>query len=394
MLPQSPSIIAGIDIGSNTTRVIITEHTEDNSMPRVIGIGKSDTLGISKGYVIHEDDATRSLLSAIHMAETMAGIKLEHAYVCINGISLETSHETTTLILEKQTITEKDISAALHKIKDDFLNKNKNRSLLHTIPLMYHLDEEELFADPIGLSGNKLTTTYSLVSCLTQHRDGIINVVSKADINIIDIIASPIAASVVALPKRVRTAGAVLVDIGSETLSISVFEHDTLIHTAVIPCGASLITNDLALGLQIPLDEAEEIKFGKRIERATVSSKKRVQEIIEARIMDMLEIIKKKLTLWNRDRLLPGGITLIGGGSQHEHIDTYARNFLKLPVQIVQPEKIIPSKRGLDTSWLAVYGICFLGNQQPQYRATGVNLKKLFKDTSGTIKGFFEQFLP
>jgi cell division ATPase FtsA len=129
-------------------------------------------------------------------------------------------------------------------------------------------------------------------------------------------------------------------------------------------------------------------------EKTTTTSKKRIQEIVEARIMDMLEIIKKKLSTWNKDRLLPGGIVLIGDGSQHEHIDTYTRNYLKLPVQLMQTDKIIPSKRGLDASWFAVYGLCFLGDQQPQYRATGVNLKKLLKDTRGTIKGFFEQFLP
>jgi cell division protein FtsA len=271
---------------------------------------------------------------------------------------------------------------------------NKNKFLLHTIPLTYHLDGEELFADPVGLSGNELVIEYSLVSCLSQHRDGLITVVSRAGIDIIDIIASPVAASVIALSKRVRTAGAALVDIGSETLSVSVFEHDALIHTAVIPCGASLITNDLALGLQISLDEAESIKFGKRTEKASSTSKKRIQEIVEARIMDMLEIIKKRLSLWGKDQLLPGGITLIGGGSQHEHIDTYARTYLKLPIQLAQPDKLIPSKRGLDASWFAVYGLCFLGDQQPQYRSTGVNLKKLLKDTKGTIKGFFEQFLP
>jgi cell division ATPase FtsA len=135
-------------------------------------------------------------------------------------------------------------------------------------------------------------------------------------------------------------------------------------------------------------------RSGKRTEKAASTSKKRIQEIVEARIMDMLEIIKKRLSLWGRDQLLPGGITLIGGGSQHEHIDTYARTYLKLPIQLAQPDKLIPSKRGLDASWFAVYGLCFLGDQQPQYRSTGVNLKKLLKDTKGTIKGFFEQFLP
>lgn len=391
MMPQSPSIIAGIDMGSTTTRVIITEHTAPGTAPRVIGIGKSETTGITKGYIVHEEEATRSLVAAIHQAETMAGIKIERAYVAIGGVSLETYEYHSTHTINRNEITQKDIAHIINTINEDFLKTHKNTSILHTVPLRYLLDNEELFADPIGLIGESLTVYCTITACLAQHRDGLISVVSRAGIDIVDIIASPVAASVVALSKRVRTAGAGLVDIGSETLSISLFEQDALIHTAVIPCGASLITNDLALGLQISLEDAEAIKFGK--EKSPVS-KKKVQEIVEARIMDILEIIKKKLTLWNKDQLLPGGITLIGGGSHHEHIGTYVRNFLKLPVTVAQPEKLIPSKRGLDASWFAVYGLCFLGDQQPQYRSSGVNLKKLFKDTKGTIKGFLEQFLP
>lgn len=393
MMPQTPSIIAGIDIGSTTTRVIITEHAGTGMSPRVIGVGKSETIGISKGYVVHEEEAVRSLITAIRMAEKMANIKLERAYVCIGGISLETHHRNSSINLTKKDISAKDILSLHHQVTEQFLDHTKNKSVLHTIPLQYKLDGEDLFADPIGLSGGQLAVDFSLVTCLTQHKDGLVSVVSRAGIDIIDIIASPIASSVIALSQRSRIAGSALIDIGSETLSISIFEHDALVHVAVIPCGASLITNDLALGLQVSLDEAEEIKFGKKIDRTTVS-KRKVQDIVEARIMDIMEIIEKRLVLWGKDRLLPGGITMIGGGSQHENIDTYARNYLKLPVTIVQTEKVIPSKKGLDPAWFSAYGLCFLGNQNPQYRVSGITLKKFWKDTRGTIRDFFEQFLP
>lgn len=393
MMPQSSSIIAGIDIGSTTTRVIITEHIGADLSPRVIGVGSVDTLGMSKGYVVHEEEAIRSLSQAIRMAEKMANVKLERAYVCIGGISLETHHKTHTILLSRKEITQKEISAIHLETINEFLSITKNKSVLHAIPLQYKLDHEELFADPIGLSGSQLTADFSLVTCLTQHRDGLVSVVSRTGLDIVDIIAAPIAASVVTLSGRAKIAGAALVDIGAETLSLSIFEHDALIHVAVIPCGASLITNDLALGLQVSLDEAEMIKFGRKTDRTSVS-KRKVVDIIEARIIDMMEIIQKRLILWHRDRLLPGGITLIGGGSQSENIDTYARTFLKLPVQTVQAEKIIPSKRGLDASWFSAYGLCFLGNQKPQYRSSGITLKKFWKDTRGVVKDFFEQFLP
>lgn len=392
-MPQGPTIIAGIDIGSTTTRVIITEHAGSGMHPRVIGVGKTETIGISKGYVVHEEEAVRSLHSAIKMAEKMANVTLDRAYVCIGGISLETHHQSSSIHLQRKEISTKDTLMLRSQAIEDFLVKTKNKTVLHAIPLNYVLDDEELFADPIGLSGSELSAHFSLVTCLTQHRDGLVSVVSRAGIDIIDIVASPVAASVVTLSQRAKTAGCALVDIGAETLSLSVFEHDALVHVAVIPCGASLITNDLALGLQVSLDEAESIKFGKKIDRTPVG-KRKVLDIVEARIMDMMEIIQKRLTLWNRDRLLPGGITLIGGGSQHENIDTYVRTFLKLPVHTVSADKIIPSKRGLDASWFSVYGVCFLGDQDPTYRTSGITIKKFLKDARGSIRNFLEQFLP
>lgn len=392
-MAQSPSIIVGIDMGSSTTRVIITEHNEGETQPRVIGVGQAETNGISKGYVIHEREAVQSLIQAVKRAEKMANVVIERAYVSIGGVSLETYHRTSTIHLSRNDVTQKDILLLQQQVINDFLSGEKNKTVLHAIPLQYILDSEELFADPIGLSGNELTIHYSLVTCLNQHRDGLISVVSQAGVDIIDTIASPIAASVIALPKRSRVAGAALVDIGSETLSLSVFEHDALIHVAVIPCGSGLITNDLALGLQISLDDAELIKTRQFHDKITIS-KKKITEIIEARILDMLEIIQRKLTFWKRDRLLPGGITLIGSGSHQEHIETYVRTFLKLPVQIMQPERLIPSKKGLDNGWFCAYGLCLLGDEQPHYRASGVTVKKIFKDTRSSIKQFIEQFLP
>jgi cell division protein FtsA len=393
MATQSPLIIAGIDMGSSTTRVVITEHTDTDAQPRVIGVGKMETLGISKGYVVHEAEAVQSLSTAISRAEKMAGVQLERAYVSVGGISLETHHKKTELQLTRREVTEKDISLLQYQVTEEFLHTVKNKSVLHVIALHYYLDDEELFADPIGLSGAKLSADFSLVTCLTQHRDGLVSVVSAAGIDIIDIIASPIAASVIALPKRSRIAGAALVDIGSETLSLSVFEHDALVHVAVIPCGSSLITNDLALGLQISLEEAESLKANKRTEKVPVS-KRKVLDIIEARVMDMLEIIQRRLTLWGKDRLLPGGITIIGGGSHHENIDTYVRTYLKLPAQILETEKLIPSKKGLDNGWFSAYGLCLLGDQQPTYRTSGITIKKFLKDTQSGLKSFIEQFLP
>lgn len=394
MLQQTPNIIAGIDIGSNTTRVIITEHMDNGSAPRVIGVGRAETIGSIKGSVVNPDEVSRSILKAIRMAERMANVSLERAYVCIQGTSLQTHPQSAVTQPQKREISERDISHLEEIAVHQFYEHEKNRTVLHVIPLTYVLDNEELSAKPVGLSGSILSGQFSIISCLTQHKENLITAVSKTGIDIVDIVASPIAASVLTLSKRSRSAGAALIDIGLDTLTLSIFEHDALIHMTTISCGANLITNDLALGLQLTLEEAELLKLGKKQPEKNMVSKRRILDITEARVMDMLEVIQKKLIQWNKNGLLPGGLTIIGGGSHTENMETYARTFLKLPVQIPSAEKMIPCKKVLDNGWFAVYGLCMLGDQKPHYRATGMNIKKIAKDTRNILRDFFEQFLP
>lgn len=394
MLQQTPNIIAGIDIGSNTTRVIITEHMNNGNPPRVIGVGRAETSGVTKGFVINPDEVSRSIIKAVRMAERMADISLERAYVCIQGTSLQTHAGSAVVQPQKKEISERDIAALQEIAIHQFYEHEKNRTVLHVIPLVYTLDNEELSSQPVGLSGTVLSAQFSIVSCLEQHKDNLINAISKTNIDIVDIIASPVAASVLTLSKRSRAAGAGLIDIGLDTLTISIFEHDALIHMTTISCGSNLITNDLALGLQITLEEAELLKLGKKQPEKNMVSKRKILDITEARVMDMMEVVQKKLIQWNKNGLLPGGLTIIGGGSHTENMETYARTFLKLPVQIPSAEKMIPCKKVLDNGWFAVYGLCMLGDQKPHYRATGMNIKKIAKDTRNILRDFFEQFLP
>ncbi len=391
MLPQTPSIIAGIDIGSHMIRVIIAEHSGPETPPRVIGVGRSFTAGVTKGVITDMSEAARSLKKAITMAEKMAQVHLERAYVCIDGITLDTHHAHGVIHPQRREITSRDINSLHEQVTIQFNEQEKNRTILHTIPLTYYLDKEELSSDPIGMSGGTLSAKFTLISCLTNHRDAIISVVSKTGIDIVDMVAAPVAASVVTLSKRARIAGAAIVDIGSDMLTLSVFEHNALIHVATLPFGSNLITNDLALGLQISLEEAELLKLGKK---QIDKSKRKILDIVEARVIDIMEAVQKKLTIWNRNGLLPGGITLIGGGSQTENIEQYAKNTLKLPVSVPSAEKMIPCKKILGNAWFPVYGLCLLGDQKPQFRATGMNLKKMLKDIKSSIRDIFQEFIP
>ena len=161
------------------------------------------------------------------------------------------------------------------------------------------------------------------------------------------------------LNDKQKNAGCALVDIGAETTSVAVFEEGNIISLTVIPMGATHVTNDIALGLQIPLEDAERVKTGHIIGDFP---KKQLDEIIEARLIDIFELVRRHLKKIHRDRLLPAGIVVIGGGSRSKNIDEIAKKILKLPVRIGTPKMFSDNKSSSnDSSWAGAYGLCLLG---------------------------------
>ena len=202
-----------------------------------------------------------------------------------------------------------------------------------------------------------------------------------------DVMAAPLAASLVTLGKAQRRAGCVLANIGAETVSIVVFENYTPVSLKVFPVGSTDITNDIALGFKVPLEEAEKLKRG----HGTFGSysKRKLDEIIGARLSDMFELIDAHLKKIKRDGLLPAGIILIGGGANIPSIPDLARATLRLPARIAALD---PGQNGKvrETSWAIAYGLCAWGASGPE-EDTGI---RPVKDMGNSILRWFKQFLP
>jgi len=223
----------------------------------------------------------------------------------------------------------------------------------------------------------------------------LINAIELAGIEVEDVIVAPLAASIVALTKTQRTAGCVLVNIGAETVSIAIFENDQLIGLNVFPIGSTDITNDIALGLRIPLEEAEEIKVKKKGGPQSSYPQKKLSEIIEARLKDIFELIEAQLKKIGRNELLPAGVILTGGGVGLTTIEELAKASLKIPARIVVPHpEEGTQKEVLDSSWSVAYGLCVLGFDD-SYTSDLFQINKV--RVRGHMRGvasWFKQFLP
>jgi len=383
----------GIDIGTNSTKVVVMGFDKGKKEPMVLATGISETKGMRFGYVTNVDTVAESVRKAVRQAENILGIKIRRAYISIGGVSLNSSVSTGSVIISKadQEITNLDVTKAIANSEENLDIVNKK--IIHTIPIGYKLDGKDIYARPEGLRGIKLEVKTLFVTCLKQNMEDIITALTLAKIDIEEITASPIVTGNVLLGTKQKIAGCVLVDIGSETVSTIVFENNLPISVSVFPIGSMDITKDIALGLKISLEEAESIKLGSVI--GGDYSKKKVDEIIEARLDDIFELVGNQLKRLKRNELLPAGIIITGGGSLVNNIEEIARTQLKLPAKAGPIDHSLNNKFKIrDNSWYTALGLALSLDDEFSNDQSNSSVSGNMKEVKSFFKSIFSQLLP
>ena len=390
------NIITGIDVGTYHIKVVIADGREktDKGFPKIIGVGTTESRGLRHGYVTGVREVADSIRLAVSRAEEKAGIKVKKAFVGVNGIGLSSTVVISSIMTSRADaeITDLDV-AKLHEQAEKDIPRAAiaNRRIIYAIPLQYKVDGAPSLGNPEGLAGNKLELKTLFITCLDHHVSDLIAAVNESGIEVEDVMASPIAAGFVTLSKTQKIAGSVLANIGAETVSIAVFENNIPTSLEVFPIGSTDITNDIALGLKVPLEEAEQIKIG----AITGSSypRKKLEEIISARVSDIFDLVEAHLKKIGRNGLLPAGIIITGGGSGLNMIDEMAKAALKLPSRIGSLGLTEGKSSFKDATWAVAYGLCIWGthaDEGPEIDTTSAFFKNLWKKVSR----WFKQFLP
>lgn len=372
------------------TRVVVGEFLKGEKNPKIIGVGESETKGVWHGYVVHFADAVNSIKNAVAIAEKSSGEKIKRAFISISGVTLHSETSSGLAIISKANgeVSSLDINKALEDSENNLSLGNKK--IIHMFPSSFKLDGKEVLGQPEGMYGTKLEVKALYVIYSSQHLEDLLAVIAEAGVEPTDVIASPIAGGHIALTKRQKIVGSALVNIGSETVSLAVFENGKLISLQSFSIGSSDITNDIALGFKIPLEKAENFKLGNISEDC---SKKKLDEIIEARLSDIFELIENHLKKIKRNELLPAGVVFIGGGANIPRLEELSKSALKLPSKVGTAEIFGNVKTKLrDPSWFAVLGLIASGNDTDSYLKG--SFSGLFKDLKNTIKSITKQFLP
>jgi len=392
-------IVTGIDVGTYHVKVVIAESPEDpRQPPRILGTGYAESRGLKQGYIVSPQEASRSIAAAVSQASKAARVPVKRAYVGLSGVGLDEAFARGEAVVERgdSEITERDIPRAIEASRKALPPAaTLNREILHTIPLRYAVDGVGfLGASPIGTKGMRIAVETLFITCLKKHMTDLVEAVEGAGVEVVDVVAAPIAASFVALTKMQKRVGCVLVNIGSETTSLLVFEDSKPVSLKMFPLGGEDITNDLALALKIAPEEAESLKQGAVLEMQV--PKKKMEDAIVRRLTEIFKGIEAHLKRIGKSELLPAGALLCGGGALTHQAPDVAKVLLKLPARMATFSEAGTKSQVDNGVWAVAYGLTVWGMTQGEgiEPASGPSA---FEGVTDSLRGFMrwlKKFLP
>ncbi len=366
------------------------EFEKGEKNPKIIGVGECETRGLRHGYIVDSALAVTSLKKALDMAEKSAGITIRRAFVAISGTTLRSNISSGMVVVSKADgeVTSLDVAKVLEDCEENL--NTSNSKIIQVSPLSYRLDGKEVLGRVEGMHGTKLEAKALFVTYSIQHLEDLLEVIEEAGVKTLDVIPSPVALANVVLTERQKIVGVALVSIGDQTTSVAVFENGLLISMQTFSIGSSDITNDIALGLKIPLETAERLKQG--ITDENIPNKKLI-EIIEARLEDIFESLDNHFKKIKRNGLLPAGVIFVGGGSNIKGLEESAKSALRLPASIGSTELFNNSKTKLrDSAWFTALGLLMTARDNDSYSDSSMG--GLFKDLKNVVKSSLKQLMP
>ncbi len=394
--------IIGIDLGADTVKAVLLEMVKGEDLPRVVGVAAVPSQGMRKGVVLEPESVALSIREALNALAKTTEINRMNHYVGIGGLGIgyQKSRGLVAISRADGEVSVEDTKRAVAASEAN-LSRIQNREVLHKIPLSYRVDNETVTVDPVGLNGIKLDVETFFITAYTHHVKGVLKALDEARLEAEDVVAAPLALSYSVLSKREKEVGVMVLDLGAATTSLITFEEGVPYSLEIIPWGSMHITNDIAMGFQTTIEEAEKLKtnygfvggvvsFSKKDDMVHGSySKRKLSEIIEARLGDIFESVEKHLKKVDRAGLLPAGVVIVGGGANLNGIADFAKDYLKLPTRVASPENLGGFKDKVNNpAWAAPVGVALMA------LAKNDGYAPTLRGKSGAFVKWLRAFLP
>lgn len=405
----------GVDVGTTTVRCVVGHIDESSGTPTVIGVGIAQNSGMRKGTVVHLNGPAKAIDDALGEAERMSGYEVNGACLSVNG-----SH-----ILSTKAEGMIAVGATDHEINNDDIARVEevatlgkippNREIIEVVPHSFRLDGQDNIKDPVGMTGTRLEINANVISALTPHVENLRKAAEMATVSSHGTIPSVLAAAKAVLSEKQLESGVAVIDMGGATTGVAVFEEGDLQYVGVVPIGGMHVTNDLAIGLKTDPEIAEEIKLKHasavvRKDKEGISHKHdgeihtyqsdEIDEIVEARLDEIFDVVQKELKKAGRAGQLPSGVVLVGGASQMRNMAEYVREKLGLAARVGKPTGFGGVNEAVESPEFAtVLGLMLLDNEtDPTHMNTnksGGGLgsgAKLLGSLGSVVKNVFGKF--
>ena len=354
-MARKEELIVGLDIG--TTKICALVAAQRDGEIDVVGIGTHPSKGLRKGVVVDIDATVDSIKRAVEEAELMADCEITSVYAGIAGGHISGMNSHGIVAVKEQEVRPSDVRRVIDAAKAVAIPMD--REVIHVIPQEFIIDGQDGIREPLGMSGVRLEAKVHIVTAAVTSAQNIVKCANQAGLNVVDIVLEPLASAEAVLTDDERELGVCLIDIGGGTTDIAVFGEGSIQHTSVLGLGGYHLTNDVAVGLRTPFEDAERIKirFGMASSRYLASddvitvpsvggrrpremSRKLLCEIIEPRMDEILTLVRQELVKAGLEGRMPSGVVLTGGCAALEGLQELAEEIFEVPVRIGVPSRV------------------------------------------------------
>jgi cell division protein FtsA len=349
-------IVVGIDVG--TTKICTLVGRVEEGTIRILGVGIEPSEGIKKGVIVDLETASQAISRSVTKAEQTSAVKITGAMVSLAGAHVSSINSRGVAGVPDETIEDADVERALESARAVAIPHN--REVIHVIQRGFTVDGQDGVNMPIGMHGTRLEVEAHIITAAQATVENLRQCVGSAGVEVLQFVLNPLASGDVVLTDNERQTGVAVCDIGGGTTDMALYVNGHVWHTMVLAVGGNHITNDIATGLRLPLDQAEEIKkkygyamksgvgveefFSVRAygEEAPLQiSRQDLAFIIEARVEEIFQLTLQEIKRSGYDGLLPAGMVLTGGTSALPGIRQLASQVLKMPVRTAAPDKLV-----------------------------------------------------
>lgn len=390
------ALLVALDIGTSKVACLVAQMSPETGQLELLGHAAYASRGLKRGVVVNIEATMHAIERVVEQAELMAGCQIHSVYTSISGSHIRGMNSHGVVAVRDDDISQLDIHQVIEAAQAIAIPADQR--VLHVLPQEFCVDGQSGIRDPRGMSGVRLEANVHVVTCAANAAQNVQKCVERCGIQLADLMLSPVATASAVLAEDEKDLGVCLLDIGGGTLDLAIFTGGAIQHTLSFPIAGDQVTNDIAMALRTPIASAEALKLeagsaqisavpsdavvevlgvAERPNRRIASTA--LAEVIQARYVELFELVADELRRMGLIDYLPGGIVLSGGGAQMRGATALAEDIFGLPVRMGYPQTLNgPEEVARNPAFATAIGLLMHGEEQ-QRHGTGRRRPERFR---------------